>query len=78
MVKYDPPTSEKAYDGNPSAKLKVSQGAVSPGTTDSMGKVKAVAHGAGDEPGHESAKGVLSKSKKHLEFHDHAGIHRVV
>jgi hypothetical protein len=78
MVMRGPPTSEKAYDDNPAEKLKKEQGPVNPSKSTSEPDVKAVAMGVSDEPKHESTKGILTKAAKHLAYHSHSGIHKVV
>jgi hypothetical protein len=78
MVMRGPPTSEKSYDDDPASKLKAAQGPVAPGKSVSQPDVSAVAAGLGNEPSHESAKGVFTKASKHLAYHSHNGIHKVV
>ena len=77
-IKHDPPTSEKTYDDDPGMKLKVAQGVVKPGKTDSMDKVKSAAMGSFDEPHHESAPQVMKNAAKTLMGHSAAGIRKVV
>ena len=76
-MKHDPPTSEKAYDGNPAAQLRAAQSSSGAARSTNMKTVAAASGGGSDEPMHDAAPKVLRKAATHLESQSHGGIHKV-